>query len=480
MRNDSGARMAHVLGTVLLLVTFGCAASKPITRDFGARYEQGREIPPDAYAAALRAAIAEAAGDFRLAKREYDKAGKLFPDDPELTTRSAAASCALKPDAMDLEDATRDHPTYAPAWFALAQCYERMDQTARAKAARTKAAELAPGFAGLAVDAFTDATFLRDHAASYFAAAVQAGRADDGPLEVWAYARAAELSPALRVDVARVASELLLRGRIIDAKYLSTRLVDLGMRRDGGSRIAPSIGRLAVDEAIQRDDVSTAMARANAARIPLGEVALRAHVIGRFVASRSLAALVLATDPASGDAQLATLLEHEDIKLSSQAPTLELSRFGKLVLASAILPWGAETAARVLGERRAEVSDVEDVLARQLLVRLAMADALHPNQAMLDIFVEARVRAGRDVPEGLLHSPILEQARRVVRGEKTDFRRSEVAQDPLAAFAWCKGHANDSPVRPNSPTSPTSPTSLTRPTAAAFHSRDALVRAACK
>lgn len=441
-----------------------CGASKPITRDFGARYEQGRVVPGDAYAAALRGAIAEASGDHRLAKREYDRASDLFPDDPELSTRSAAASCALKPDATALEDVTRAHENYVPAWVALARCYERMGEPGRARGAKTKAASLAPGSEGTTIDAFAEATFLRDSGASYFAAAVQAGAAGDGPLEVWAYARAADLSMVRRADVARVASDFVLAGRWIDARVLAVRLVELGMRGGAPLRVPSSLGKLAVDAALLDNDAGAAMARAHALRIPLAEVALRAFVLGRRGLSRSLFSLVLATEPESGDARLAATLDGEGTL--GDAPSL--SRFGRLVLSAEVLRSGvdADVAANVLGERKPDVEDVEDPLVRKLLVTLAMAGALRPTQAMLDVRVEANLRAGKEPPEGLLHSPSLDRVRSVARGGKAEFRSAEVSQEPLAAFAWCKQQSAGDRERLRQ--------------VAALHSRDPLVTSTCK
>ncbi len=136
------------VGFAAALALAGCAATPAVDRMYGGRVVAGRYVGPEAYAAFLRGAIAEAAGDAGAALVAYEEAARLDREGPEVWARIAAVRCAADPRDARADDAFARafaaDATYAPAWEAKARCaLSRGDERGAAAAAR-RAAELDP------------------------------------------------------------------------------------------------------------------------------------------------------------------------------------------------------------------------------------------------------------------------------------------------------------------------------------------------
>ena len=127
-----------------------------------------------------------------------------------------------------------------------------------------------------------------------------------------AYARVAKLAPLERAAMAAHAVRWAATDRLDEARKLAGVLVDLA--RDG---YAPSahgertelalLVRLAVDQALIQGDGTLAERRAVIGRLPLGEVAARALLLGQRTIAEALVAQILAADPRENDARLVEL-----------------------------------------------------------------------------------------------------------------------------------------------------------------------------
>jgi predicted Zn-dependent protease len=112
------------------LLTGGCFGGGTVTRIVDGRVEQGRAIDEEAYAASLRAGIADATGDRERALDELERALAADPDSPELLARYGEIACRAGNDGparpgvalQALSRAIALDPTYAPAWLGRARC----------------------------------------------------------------------------------------------------------------------------------------------------------------------------------------------------------------------------------------------------------------------------------------------------------------------------------------------------------------------
>src|SRR5262245_58518004 len=140
--------MPRTLLCGLLLSSVACRVEPEVTRIVDGRTLEGAFVEPEAYAAYLRGAIAEARGDDGEALRAYAEAARRDPADPEVWTRVGAARCKLSPRDAEadraIERALAADPRYAPAWAARAQCSELRGKGPRDGEAAQRAAEAEP------------------------------------------------------------------------------------------------------------------------------------------------------------------------------------------------------------------------------------------------------------------------------------------------------------------------------------------------
>ncbi|MDB4943924.1 MAG: Tetratricopeptide 2 repeat protein, partial [Labilithrix sp.] len=164
-------RYALVVGLAALAVA-GCARDPRVARVYDGHVVEGRFIAPDAYAAYLQGALADAAGDLPGALAAYRRAIDEDEEDPELEARVGDVQCRLDPKdpAADaaFTKARKIDPASAAALGAQARCELLRGHAAEATALAERAAEQDPHSASFAALAL-----LAD-------AKAEAGRAPEG------------------------------------------------------------------------------------------------------------------------------------------------------------------------------------------------------------------------------------------------------------------------------------------------------------
>jgi hypothetical protein len=319
---------AFGLAAGIAFAASGCAAAPAVTRIYEGHEVDGRYVESDAYAAFLRGTIAESTGDAKDALASYERAARLDPRSPEIQSRIGAVRCVLNPRDVGADAAFRGalaiDASYAPAWEAQAACAAARGDVATADraSARARGLELAAAGAGNArpsVTAFVralydpaadaaldrvDATELAPGAAAV-AVAGWAREHDEIPLWVRALKLQLELAPSSRASVAQSVDELVGLGRADDARAVAAAVAD--SRAYGGPLSCARCElarRLAVDEAIGRNDPEGARRRATEVRLPLDELAARWLLAGRPERARSIAGVLAAADAGAVGARL--------------------------------------------------------------------------------------------------------------------------------------------------------------------------------
>jgi hypothetical protein len=235
-RARSGAARS---GAAALLFAASCASAVPVERAYDGRVVEGRYIEPAAYAAYLRGAIAESAGDSKRALVAFTEAARLDPDSVETAQRIAGARCEARP----------------------RECAPRRAEGDSSPASREHAIALALGSV--------------DPAAAWGALVVWARRRDDVALEAFALARMAVADPSRRDEIAEAAEELAGLGQLTAARAVAALAFDAADAPFSDERRMLA-RRLAVDEAIVRGDADATRRRAIRARIGPDEAAARA------------------------------------------------------------------------------------------------------------------------------------------------------------------------------------------------------------
>lgn len=310
---------------VAAALSLGCVGRGVVDRVYGGTVVRGWYIPPEAYAAFLRAAIAEADGRTTEAIVGYADAARLDPVSPEPWTRMADLTCRAggRPDdaLAELEHAQKLDPAYAPAWEVQARCLLSVGRTAEAEAARARLAALDPRAGGesvllsrLGTSALTPGE--RD-------ALLAATRAAPDPVVAWdtlagwarvhgdvtswetALRELVRLAPERRSAVARSAEELAGLGALGPARAVAAAAADAS---DAPLPHGALAARLAVDEAIARGQGSDVRTRATRARVGLEETAARALLAGDHGLACSLGAEVAAADGTARGARLVVAL----------------------------------------------------------------------------------------------------------------------------------------------------------------------------
>jgi len=135
---------------VALLACLGCAHRSTVERAYGGDVVEGHYVSPQAYAAFLRGAIAEAEGHAADALSAYGEAADFDPASPEPWTRMAQVRCsaggrdgAAKAES-ELAHALGLDPGYARAWAVKAACAASRGDVAGQRAAAARAVELDP------------------------------------------------------------------------------------------------------------------------------------------------------------------------------------------------------------------------------------------------------------------------------------------------------------------------------------------------
>jgi tetratricopeptide (TPR) repeat protein len=303
---------------MLVVVAGACARAPNVERLYGASVVQGHSIESSAYAAYLRGAMAEAAGDARGALAAYSEAARLDPKGAEIWARIAATRCAISPRdpraeealsrALALDDrsagaltakahcatARRDGivgrlaAERAVEWDPAADAANLLVASSQQQAAREK-------LVGLTVTA-------RDPLVAWEGLATWADAHDDVALWALALQTLTRIAPQKRESASRTAQQLAGMGAIGEARAVAAAAA-------GASEtpLPASLGlaaRLSVDQAIAERGEAVAVARATRVRVTLEEVAARALLAGERELAREVASSLLRADPEAFGASL--------------------------------------------------------------------------------------------------------------------------------------------------------------------------------
>lgn len=402
------------LAAGIALAVNGCATAPTVSRLYDGRAIEGRYVESDAYAALLRGAIAEATGDARGALASYDRAARSDPHSPELDARIGAVRCALDPHDARADEAIRDalraDASYAPAWEAEASCAAARGDRADAERAAHRAWEVrrARGDDGVR-PALLSGAVARDPVAAAAvdlllatardpAAAVEAVAAwarEHDAVTLWASALRAQLAvaPSSRSAVAQQVDDLAGMGLASEARAVAAAVADV---RDADEPLSCArcelARRLAVDEAIARDDAATARRRAVRMRLTLAELGARwllaarpdrARAVARDVADADGTAveprlLLAAIDPSTGTGN--------GRALTATAPVSAATWFAWAAALTHGAPVDAVRATLLAVPREQAAPDDDVVLRRE--VDLAVRGVLPDNGLSPDAAVE--------------------------------------------------------------------------------------------
>jgi Tfp pilus assembly protein PilF len=272
------------------LLLGGCLGGGTVTRIVDGRLEEGRAIDEEAYAASLRAGIADATGDRERALDELERALAADPDSPELLARYGEIACRAGgnaparpgPALTAFSRAISLDPSYAPAWLGRARCLSLLGRDREALTAGVIAAENDP----------TDVHATELVAGLLFAAGQ--------PADAWAWLDGlATLEPDSR-DAQRALLSAALRERDSTREHLARAALKRLGERSAGSAAG------ALGTAIAQSDL--AAARRAALDLHLSNSAL-ALTLARMAPALALeqASSVLAADPSASDAWIAGL-----------------------------------------------------------------------------------------------------------------------------------------------------------------------------
>jgi hypothetical protein len=318
-----GARIATALAAACAL---GCGARPVVDRAYGGNVVHGRYLEPEAYAAFMRGAMAEASGDPREALAAYGEASRLDPDSAEIWTRLAELRCRMAPrDAgapeKELARALELEPTYARAWAVRARCAAARGDDAAARAAAERESALDPSADEANVVLARSQTGTAEAQAAVRQRLVALTSTASDPLVAWealaswaethgdislwsrALREVAVIAPGKRQAIAAAAEQLAGIGALAEARAVAASAIEADERPFEAGRHELA-ARLAVDDAIARGDLGAVRRRSTRARLPLDEAAGRALLAGAPAMARSLATAAAEGDPTARGARL--------------------------------------------------------------------------------------------------------------------------------------------------------------------------------
>ena len=401
MKGERGAMV-----TTLLLATAlaGCGGGPVVERAYDGDVIAGRYVGPEAYAAYLRGALAEADGHLDEALQAYEDAASRQPGSPEVWTRIGAVRCRRAPHdpgaSAALDRAASLDAHYAPAWAARAACALSGGALTDAQTFAQRAASLDAGadaanvlLARTASRHIEPATRVRlvaltatarDPVVAWDALSTWASEAGDVSLWARALRELARRAPTRRVTIARAAEALAGSGALGDARSVAAAAVDASDEPLPGGH--PLAARLAIDEAIGRGDGAGVRARATRVRLGLDEAAARALLAGQPHLARELAEEVTQADPAARGARLVLAastggdpLAMADVALPSTEP---MPAAALVALGEALSRAGSRAGARAMldtirRDATEPIVDGDDLVARPA-VELAFQSLLDP------------------------------------------------------------------------------------------------------
>jgi tetratricopeptide (TPR) repeat protein len=338
----------------------------------GGHRVQGRFVADEAYAAYLKGVVLETQGRIDLAMAAYGEAIEHDPESAELWTRLGVLRCseATKPggpvktagpwDAFTR--ASEIDPGYEETWTERARCHlKRGELDGAARAARV-AVSLDPDRPEPAI---LLALVLERQGQTDEARRWLDGLIARDPWSIVAHEAMAAFATRARDDVRRQTSEEAL------AKLRPPRSEGSAAHRDSASLSE-------VDAALEHGDFDRARRLALAARISSGALALRAAALGSVSFARAQAELVLAADPADGDARVAATvaadLDRDDAALERAVSSIPrvaapLSPLATLLIAELLARRVGSDAQRAWMQASGPIPKTEDPLVASVAAR---------------------------------------------------------------------------------------------------------------
>jgi len=317
-------RVTGALAALMVSTGVGCVHPSVVERAYGGDVITGRYVSPEAYAAFLRGAIAEAEHHPEDALKAYEEAADRDPASPEPWTRMAEVWCSPGQSGAVSAERALAHaveldPSYARAWAVRASCAAARGDAAGEGAAAARAAQLDPQGDGANIllaradDAGPAAARSRellvaltvtaaDPAAAWGALASWAEAHGDVALWSRALVALARVAPQQREAIARAAEALAGAGDLGEARTVAAAAVEAS-ESPLPARLALA-ARLGLDEAIARHDAGAARHRVTRGRLGLDEAAGRALLGGDRALARELASTAAAADPGALGARL--------------------------------------------------------------------------------------------------------------------------------------------------------------------------------
>jgi hypothetical protein len=415
--------LLFIAAAIPLLVA--CVGTPTVERAYDGHVIDGRFIGPEAYAAFLRGASAEANGDVKMALAAYTEAARADPNGAEVWTRIGEVRCRA-----DLRDAQADasfaralerDAGFARAWSAKAKCALARGDLAGARAAAQRAAALdsaADGanvlLAETAMPAQRDETraalialtmTAHDPVVAWDALATWSQTRGDVALWARALMELVRIAPARRESVARASEDLVGIGERWEARTVAAAAADADVTPLAGEHSLAA--RLAVDDAIARVDADEESRRATRVRLPLDEAAGRAMLAERRSLARELASMMVRADPGAVGAQWVLAVSSGGDVLA--APR-EKGHYEQVPSAAAFVAFAGALAqtmspeyalAALGGLAHSPIVGGDDVVVRPA-VELASRGAFAPNALPPDGVVELAALRGTAPPAEVL------------------------------------------------------------------------------
>ncbi len=464
----------RVVAFAVALTAFGCARQEGVLRVVDGRVVEGAFVEPDAYAAFLRGAIAEESERLPAALEAYGEAARLDSGDAEIWSRIARVRCALDPrDAASdraLARAFAIDSSYAGAWSARATCaLARGDANGAEDAARRATVEeplaidLEISFARARRAPTDDATRERllsltlaypRSAAAWEALALWATTRGDVALYARALAQLAVLAPTKRASFGGVALTLAGDGELGAARTVAGALADASSTDGLGAPTAsthPLLARLAVDDAIERNDAALTRLRATRTHLGLAVAAARAALAGHDALARALAGEVVAADPRDLGARVVlSALDGDVASVEAIRPAVELPLECGLVLARAVADRVSDAVAASVFSTIPHTAVLPgDALVAPVTASLAARAVIPVADLSADSRVELCARRGEIPPADVIDALALDARHRYLAlalAEPTSERTARLSArlaaarstDSLVAVAWAR------------------------------------------
>ena len=408
---------------LLSLMCFGCASEPKVVRVYGNHIVEGAYVPPEAYAAYLRGALAEEAGDLKGAVGAYERALDEDDEDPEIWTRAGAVRCKLDPKDTKADDAfakaLKLDRTYAGTFAARATCLTARGKTDEAAAAALEAAKADPtnvDVAALVVRTSKATPGARERAialtvaagerAAAWEALVHWGRAHgDAELTARGLEGLARLSPTRSAEIETGALELLGQGFTVYARRVAAAVADVPQDNGGGGPRDATVARLAIDDAILAGDRARIERRAVRGHVALAEVAARAMLLDARETALRVARDEIAADPKNAGAQMVVAAASTTKARELTPATDAVSEACALVFADALAAGtNADSAKTWLARIQRLPSAAHDPVIGPLAVDLAARGVLSADELPIETRIELAARR-REAPPAIASLP---------------------------------------------------------------------------